>query len=215
VFLFVCAGHCLSQSEFVDGVHLTTTKAPWTMQIPGNDLQITKTQTKPDGASAYFMMTSKSKGLNVSVFIEPVDRCRSADECRDHVFGSGNPAWGKYQDLGKGRIKDFSYFEFYRPEVGGVPLKVFDMYAEFVSQGYWVDLHISKVLYTKADHVLFEKLINSIAFSSKNATAASEFDSPLRKGDSAVSSWLGLWDNGKGKESYAALAGDAARRYRN
>ena len=34
-----------------------------------------------------------------------------------------------------------------------------DMYAEYVDQGYWVDVHISKVSYQKDDHALFEKVI--------------------------------------------------------
>ena len=83
------------------------------------------------------------------------------------VLRLGNSAWGKYQDLVKAEIGDTSYFEFYRPSVLNQPLKMLDMYAEFVHQGYWVDLHLSKVLYTKADHVLFEKLVRSATFVSK------------------------------------------------
>jgi len=133
---------CAAQTGFVDGVDVTTEKAPWSLRILGNDLDITGVQAKPDQASAYFMMVSESTKLNVSVFIEPVDKCKTSEECRDRVLGLGNPAWGKYEQLAKGKLKDFSYFEFYRPEAEGKPLKVLDMYAEYVSQGYWVDLHI-------------------------------------------------------------------------
>jgi hypothetical protein len=132
-FTFVwCLHTFVSAQEFVDGVDLTTTKAPWTMRMLGNDLDITNVQAKPDEASAYFMMASGSTKLNVSVFIEPVDKCRTAEACRDHVLNLGNPAWGKFEQLGKGKIKDFSYFEFYRPEVNGEPMKMFDMYAQYV-----------------------------------------------------------------------------------
>lgn len=196
----------LNAQEFVDGVDLTTTKAPWTLRVLGNDLDITGVQAKPDEASGYFMMTSASTKLNVSVFIEPVDKCKSGEECRDHVLALGNPAWGKFEQLAKGKIKDFSYFEFYRPEVQGQPLKVMDMYAQYVSNGYWVDVHISKVLYTKADHELFEKVVNSISFVPKASGSPVAFDLQTAKGQSAASSWLALWDKGKCKESYAALA---------
>jgi hypothetical protein len=162
--IFLCLGTIASAQEFIDGVDLTTTKAPWTMRILGNDLDITNVQAKPDEASAYFMMAGGSTKLNVSVFIEPVDECKSGEECRDHVLNLGNPAWGKFEQLAKGKIKDFSYFEFFRPEVQGQPVKMFDMYAQYVSEGFWVDLHISKVLYTKEDHALFEKLVNSVVF---------------------------------------------------
>ena len=192
--------------DFVDGVDLTTTNAPWTMRILGSDLDITNVKAKPDEASAYFMMSSASSKLNVSVFIEPVNKCKSSEECRDHVLAAGNPAWGKFEQLAKGAIKDFHYFEFYRPEAMGQPVKMQDMYAQHVLNGYWVDVHISKVLYTKADRALFEKLINSISFIPKTGTPAAAFDAQIARGRSAASAWLSLWDQRKYKETYAALS---------
>jgi hypothetical protein len=38
------------------------------------------------------------------------------------------------------------------------------MYAEFVVDDFWVDLHISKVLYKPADHELFAQLVKAINF---------------------------------------------------
>jgi len=197
---------CSAQDGFVDGVDITTTKAPWTLRILGNDLDITNVQAKPDQRSAYFMMTSESAKLNVSVFIEPVDKCKSSEQCRDHVLGLGNPKWGKFEQLSRGKLKDFSYFEFYRPEVDGRPVKMLDMYAEYVSQGYWVDVHISKVLYAKEDHALFEKVINSIIFIPKTGTASTAFDTQLAKAQKAATGWLALWDNTKCRDSYVALS---------
>lgn len=202
--LNVCLSY--SQTTFVDGVDLTTIKAPWSLRILGNDLDITKVQVKPDEQSAYFMMTSESTKLNVSVFIEPVDKCKTSEECRDYVLNLGNPAWGKFQDLAKSKIKDWHYFEFYRPEAMGKPLKMLDMYAQYVDQGYWVDLHISKVLYTKADHAIFEKVVNSIAFVPKAGAQRAAFDNVKADGDKAAGAWLGLWDKMKCSESYTGLS---------
>jgi len=205
-FLVNLSIQCEAQSGSVDGVDLTTIKAPWTLRIIGNDLDITNVQAKPDEQSAYFMMTSDSTQLNVSVFIEPVDKCKSGEACRDHVLGLGNPSWGKFQDLAKSKIKDFSYFEFYRQEVGGQPVKMLDMYAEYVGQDYWVDLHISKVLYKKEDHALFEKLINSISFVPKGGSASSDFDTQILNGQKVSNDWFSLWDNMKCRESYTGLS---------
>jgi hypothetical protein len=206
VVLLLATIFCPAQSGFIDGVLLTTIKSPWSIRILDNDLDITQVQAKPDQASAYFMMASASSKLNVSVFIEPVDKCKTSEECRDYVLGLGNPAWGKYEQLAKGKLKEFSFFEFYRAEVEGKPLKILDMYAEYVSQGYWVDVHISKVLYTKEDHALFEKTVNSISFVPRIDTGAVAFDSQLERAQSTVRKWLNLWENNKCKESYAALA---------
>jgi hypothetical protein len=54
-----------------------------------------------------------------------------------------------------------------------MPVKQQNMYAEFVVDGYWVDLHISKVLYEPKDHVLFEELVKSIKFEPKEEKARS------------------------------------------
>ena len=83
------------------------------------------------------------------------------------VLKAGNPAWGEYQDLLTSEIGDVSFFEFFRPEVQEMPVKMLDMYAEFVRDGYWIDLHISKVLYREQHHILFENLIRSAAFEPK------------------------------------------------
>jgi hypothetical protein len=196
----------VAQEGFIDGVELTTTKAPWTLRVMHNDLDLTNVQAKPDEASAYFMMASASTKLNVSVFIEPIEKCKTGEECRDFVLNLGNPAWGKFEQLKKGKLRDFSYFEFYRPEVKGEPMKILDMYAEYVSQGFWVDVHISKVLYTPSDHMLFENVVNSIGFSQKAGGIPDGFGVQLMKSRSAVSTWLGLWNGTKCGESYNALS---------
>ena len=48
----LCFGCIAFAQDFVDGVDLTTTKAPWTMRILGHDLDITNVKAKPDEASA-------------------------------------------------------------------------------------------------------------------------------------------------------------------
>lgn len=186
-----------------DQIRLTAPEAPWTLVIDGNNLDIKTVQVKPGGA--YFLMFPDKDGLNISLFVEPADKCKTSDECRDFVLNTGNPRWGKFQDLAKSKIGDFSYFEFFRPEVQGQLLKMQDMYAEYVGNGYWVDLHISKVLYKKEDKLLFEKLVNSIKFVSKMGGQAQDSDRSLKSVQKAAESWLTLWGATKCKESYGSL----------
>ncbi len=117
--------------------------------------------------AGYFFITNDSTYLNASVWIEPVGKCKTSRECRDMVWKLGNPAWGEFQNPVLSEIGSVSYFEFYRPSVQGQPVKMLDMYAEFVKDGYWVDLHMSKVLYKKDDHSLFEDFVRSAVFESK------------------------------------------------
>ncbi|MGH9945773.1 MAG: DUF4019 domain-containing protein [Pyrinomonadaceae bacterium] len=204
--LFLLSSFGIAQTKIIDRVDITTVGAPWMISILGKDLDINDVQAKPDRKSGYFLMKSESSGLNVSIFIEPVDKCYTGGECRDFVLNLGNPAWGKFQDLKKSKIKDFSYFEFFRPEVQGKPLKMLDMYAEYVGQGYWIDLHISKVQYKKEDHLLFEDIVKSINFVPKNGSAGSGLEGTVEQGKQTVAAWLKLWDAAKCRESYAALS---------
>ena len=145
----------------------TTPNAPWELVITAKGFGIGREQLKPDDASGYFLLANGATLYNASLFIEPVGKCKTSKECRDMVLKAGNPAWGKYQDLVVAELGDVSYFEFYRPAVQGHPVRMFDMYAEFVKDGYWVDLHISKMLYDKSDHIAFEDLVKSVEFISK------------------------------------------------
>lgn len=196
-----------AQTVVRDQIRLTTPGAPWIIVIDGKPLDISDHKVKPDHKSAYFLMSPAGDGLNISLYIEPVDKCKTAVECRDFVLNTGNPAWGKYQDLAKADIGDFSYFEFYRPVAMNQPLKMFDMYAQYVSNGYWVDLHLSKAEYKKTDHVLFENLIKSIKFVPKSSPAASgDSEKHFETAQRAADKWLEMWDAGKCKESFTSLS---------
>ena len=151
----------------------TVPGAPWTMTLPAGDFVLAQRQQKPDGSGAYFYLTSEQSHLNVSFYIEPVSRCKESKACRDMVKKQGNPAWEKPQNFISSQIGDVSYFEFLVPSFRGMPVKQQNMYAEFVVDGYWVDLHISKVLYEPKDHVLFEELVKSIKFEPKEEKARS------------------------------------------
>ena len=145
----------------------TVSQAPWHFVLSAGGFAIDQQKLRPDGTAGYFLMTRARDYLTVSLWIEPADKCRTSKACREMVYKTGNPAWGDYQDLVLSEIGDTSFFEFYRPAVQGQPVKMLDMYAEFVRDGYWIDLHISKVLYRKADHVQFEDLVRSAAFEPK------------------------------------------------
>ena len=187
-----------------DQIQVTTPTAPWTLVFDGKNLSLRDVKIKATEGSGYFLMLDNENQVNFSLYIEPVDKCKSSESCRDYILAQGNPAWGKYQDLAKGKVGDFSYFEFYRPEVQAQPVKMLDMYAQYVDKGYWIDLHISKVLYKKEDHALFENLIKGIKFVPKGSQASGS-DAEMAKVDAAATNWLKLWDATNCKETYSSL----------
>jgi hypothetical protein len=138
--------------------------APWTLTLPKGELVVERRQLKPDGRSGYFAMNDEKNKLIISFFIEPVKDCKDSRSCRDMVWKLGNPSWENPQKVVQSEMGDVSYFEFFMPSFQGVPVKQQNMYVEFVKDGFWVDLHISKVLYKPEEHELFERIIKSIRF---------------------------------------------------
>lgn len=204
--IFLFQSLAAAQTQIEDQVAFTTVDSPWLVMFPNKNLEIQDQQLKPDKKSGHFLLTNEKDGFTVSLFIEPVVKCKTSAECRDFVYRTGNSEWGKIQDVVQSKIGDVSYFEFYRPTVQNQPLQMLDMYAEFVQDGYWIDLHISKVQYKKADHLLFENFVKSIRFVSKTGKPVTDSDKSIEAAQKALEDWALLWDAGKYQESYKELS---------
>ena len=148
-------------------ISFTVPAAPWMMTLPSDDFVLKQEKIKPDGRSGYFYIVDDQRHLNVSFFIEPVGACKDSKSCRDMVWKAGNPGWEKPQNVVISEIVDVSFFEFLVPSFRGQPIQQQNMYAQFVVDGFWVDLHISKVLYKPDEHELFERIVKSIKFEPK------------------------------------------------
>ena len=148
-------------------ISFTVPAAPWSMTLPADDFVLKQKKIQPDGRSGYFYIVDEQQHLNVSFFIEPVGACKDSKTCRDLVWKSGNPSWETPQNVVLSEIGDVSFFEFLMPSFRGQPIQQQNMYAQFVVDGFWVDLHISKVLYKPQEHELFERIVKSIKFEPK------------------------------------------------
>jgi Protein of unknown function (DUF4019) len=195
-----------AQAQIQDQFAFTVVDAPFMVMLDGKNLEMQDQQIKHDNKSGYFLLYNEKAKLTVSLFIEPAVKCKTSAECRDFVWKTGNPEWGKVVDVVQSKIRDVSYFEFFRPTVQGQPLQMMDMYAEFVEDGYWIDLHLSKVQYKKEDHLFFENLVKSIRFLSKTVKPTAETDKSIEAARKAAEDWMILWDSGKYAESYTGLS---------
>ena len=177
VFSFSAA---FAQSQKVNSttINFTVPRAPWTVSISGGELNLDDRQTKLAAERGYFVMNDSKNEMTISLFIEPVGKCKASKECRDFIWKSGNPMWKNLENITQSEIGEISYFEFFRKEVLGRELKMQDMYAEFVADNYWVDLHISKVLYKPEDHTLFEQIVKSVKFETKKNGEVQVANSP-------------------------------------
>jgi hypothetical protein len=152
---------------------LTVPAAPWTLTLPAGDFKVAEQEVKPDGSSGYFYLTGEKSRINISLFIEPATECKDSKACRDMVWKAGNPLWENPQNVVSAEIGDVSYFEFFMPKFRNMDFQQQNLYAEFVVEGFWVDFHISKVLYKPEEHVLFEQLVKSVKFEPKEKKSGS------------------------------------------
>lgn len=207
VLTSVCQAQAVSGSVEEKKISITVSAAPWTLTLADENLVLEKEQIKTDGRQGYFSFSNSKNNLNVSMFIEPVSKCKTSRECRDLVWKAGNPGWEKPQNVVLSEIGDVSFFEFLVPSFKGTPIRQQNMYAQFVIDGFWVDVHISKALYQPQEHLLFERLVKAIKFAPKKRTnIVLTAESPERAAQTAVETWVLLWDSGKYDESYQGLA---------
>jgi hypothetical protein len=166
VVILLALSHSVAAAE-EKRLDFSVPAAPWNLTLAEGGFVVMDRQVKPDGRYGYFYMTDKERGVNLSFFIEPVDKCTDSKSCRDMVRKLGNPSWEKPQKFAEGEIEGASYFEFFMPSFRGMPVKQQNMYVEFVRDGFWVDMHFSKVLYKPEEHALFEEIIKSVRFEPK------------------------------------------------
>lgn len=156
-----------AQAPAAGPIGFTVPRAPWVLTVPGEGMTVREQKVKPDGTSGYFYMTGGSTGLNVSFFIEPASKCSSSRDCRDMVQKAGFAHIGKVENIVASQIGDVSVVECFLPEFKGIALRQQHLFAEFVLQGYWVDMHVSKAGFAPTDRQQFESLVSAISFAPK------------------------------------------------
>ena len=171
-FFILCCALLLLTNASAAGqekrIGFTAPGTPWTLTMPADDFQTAEHKIRDDGKGAYFYLVDEKQHLNVSMFIEPVKDCQTSKACRDMIWKIGNPAWEHPQNVAQSEIGDVSIFELLVPKFQGQKINQQNMYAEFVFDGFWVDLHISKVLYQPEERPMFERIVKSIKFEPKS-----------------------------------------------
>lgn len=169
VSLITCAttegsGAALLQEKRIE---FSAPGTPWVLTLPADDFQLAERKLRDDGRGAYFYIVDEKQQINLSMYIEPVKDCKDSKSCRDMIWKMGNPNWVNPQNVVQSEIGDVSFVEFMVRSFQGQTIKQQNMYAEFVVDGFWVDMHISKVLYKPEEHQLFERIVKSVKFEPK------------------------------------------------
>jgi len=152
---------------YPDRLDFSAPSAPWRLTIPAGDFEISQTQESPDGRQSYFMFASDKTGLVGSIYVEPATQCADAKACRDMVRTSNLTRVTGPENVSSAEISGVSVFEYFLPSFQGHPVRQQNLYAEFVQDGYWADVHLSKTQYVPADHKLFEDFLRGVVIETK------------------------------------------------
>jgi tetratricopeptide (TPR) repeat protein len=178
-----------AQMTQIDGrMVVTVAEAPWSLSFPADDFSVREMKVSPDGFMGYLFVTSEKSGLNVSFYIEPAKESTDPAELRDLAWDREKGHSGEATDVVKRATADYAAIEYTYPEIKGVKINQKNMRMHFVRDGYWIDMHISKVLYEEADRASFDAFVKSIAFAPK-APKQSPIESEVVPG-SADDYWL-------------------------
>lgn len=214
VFFFFAIFNCFSPflySQEADSERLSFSidPAPWVMTIPSADVQVIKQEITRNGNQGYFVFKNAKTDVVVSLYIEPVDKCKDSKSCRDMIYDSNMPLVKEPKKVKKYDIDQVAVYEYFLPSCEGVPVKQQNLYAEYVQEGFWVDMHISKSLCDPQDHDLLEEVVRSVKFEKKaegTKIAAPPPPDQLHDALAAQIEWMTLLDEGKYEECWTNLA---------
>lgn len=144
----------------------------WSLPFPKSDYKVLQSKHRSNGRSRYFHL-SNNEGVNISFFIEPPQSCTSSSDCRAYQIEHPSQSMIASVDVRNYEVKDFSivYYMLEKadetmvnriPELAGEKINQMNINAHYVRDGYWVDIHMSKMFSTPKDEAGFKEFVSSI-----------------------------------------------------
>jgi hypothetical protein len=135
----------------------------WELRFPRQNWTLEKAKTNENQDSYYFMFVDREADLIVSFAIEPARKCLTSKDCRDFVWSDPGPGYQGAYGLDRFELNGFSVMKCIVPAtIGAVQMKQLNYSAHMVREGYWIDMHISKVPAEPGDEEIFKTFVESI-----------------------------------------------------
>ena len=110
--------------------------------IPKEDWLIGREQRRPDNNAVYYMLTSESRQMIFSIYVDKTSACSSGDSCLSEALK--NPSYREARELRRTDEGPFKVAFFYLDQPSGAPLKQTHLLAAAYVNGIWIDIHLSK-----------------------------------------------------------------------
>ena len=134
----------------------------WKLKLPASDWKVVQEKQKKGGSGFYYFLTSEKRSLNFSVFLDKTDKCSSPTECRELFWKNPGPKYKNPMGVIKKTVNEFSVIQFYIDKPMGLPVVQSNISAHSYRDGFWIDIHISKVDKQYPDHHSMNDVLESV-----------------------------------------------------
>ncbi len=100
----------LSEADGLIG--LSARAVGWVMRFPAQGYTLSLQRNRQDGKGHYYMFTNATIGLDVSFYLEPAEKCTTADACRENYWQTRHPSMANGQGVRRFERNGFALIEF-------------------------------------------------------------------------------------------------------
>ena len=150
-----------AQTQEVDKVHyhVSAVGASWDVRLPIGGFTLIQEKSEDKGKSRYVWFENRSAGMNVSLWLEPTYRVKSAKKYIRTSLQT-NESMKAADDLTVTKRGIFDLIEYTIKEADGFRQR--NAWACYFDAGYWVDIHLSEVLFGSDDGKHLPDFLDSI-----------------------------------------------------
>jgi tetratricopeptide (TPR) repeat protein len=159
-----------AQATPQNGNIITLPAQRWALEMDAPDFSIERNVIQPDGRR-YFLANNKSTKVTASVYLEAMAGAPAPGECQRSLHDKEK----RFAPLSSSGLKDVVYseregmeiLEYLLPEIKDAPIQQHNLFACQIKGDVFVDIHISKPLYTPADKPAIDAVLASFRFVEK------------------------------------------------
>jgi hypothetical protein len=144
-------------------IYLSAPNTPWEIRFPKHGWQLQQERRRQDGLAFYYMFSNPKTKFNVSFYIEPAEKCKTSKGCRSMFWSNPGPLYENPQSVEQFEENGFAIVKFIIPSIQGVQVNQLNYSAHLVRDGYWVDMHLSKLPSQKGDEAILSDFVKAIS----------------------------------------------------
>ena len=156
ILLLTTASSLFSQNKF---------KMPgedWYLEIDLDKFHIEKEGFSPDSTMFQLTAIESKKKISLSIFIEKTNKMGDKEDCREFYWNKAKKSPLAKENLKLYETDNLAIVEHDTKEYNGQIVNFHSLNAYLVKNGYWIDIHISKIGFNKKDRKNFQKITESI-----------------------------------------------------